>query len=172
MTSIQALGLPEEMAPPAGTVPDLAVVKTRFGEVAIDRGLAIEMPRGLLGFADHRSFGLATLPDPRFVQFKLLVNLADPAISFLVLPIDLDAGIIELADIEAACQGLAIAREDIAALVIVTIRRIAAEARVSVNLRAPIFIDTRERRGWQFVLSSGRYPVRQELTLIGVDPTP
>jgi flagellar assembly factor FliW len=147
------------------------VMATRFGEITVDPAHAIEMPRGLLGFADHRQYVLAPLPDPRFAQFKLLQSLSDPEVSFLVLPIDPATGVLEAVDCDAACSALTIPAEDVVILVIVTIRRIAAEARVSVNLRAPIFVDVGRRRGWQFVMPNGRYPIRQELPLIGVQAT-
>lgn len=152
------------MAPAGGPT----VLTTRFGDVAVDPANAVEMPRGLLGFAEHRAFAIAALPDPRFGQFRLLQCLTDPEVSFLVLPVDPDAGILAAEDCTAACQALSIAREDVVVLVIVTIRRIAAESRVSINLRAPVFVDVRTRRGWQFVFSNGRYPIRQELPLVGV----
>lgn len=156
--------------PPPGA-DGTTVMATRFGEIAIDPAHAIEMPRGLLGFADHRQFALAALPDPRFAQFKLLQSLSDAEVSFLLLPVDPAAGVLTAEDCAAACKALNIPPADVAILVIVTIRRIAAEARVSVNLRAPILIDVAARRGWQFVIPNGRYPIRQELPLIGVQAT-
>ena len=158
-----------ETPPPGGD--GMLVVATRFGDITVDPALALEMPRGLLGFADHRQFALAELPDRRFAQFKLLLSLSDPEVSFLLLPVDPAAGILAPEDCDAACKALNIPPADVAILVIVTIRRIAAEARVSVNLRAPILIDVAARRGWQFVIPNGNYPIRQELPLIGVQAT-
>ncbi|MPY72338.1 MAG: hypothetical protein GEU92_19965 [Alphaproteobacteria bacterium] len=42
----------------------------------------------------------------------------------------------------------------------VATRRIANKTQVSVNLRAPIIIDSASHTGWQHVLSNSRYPVR------------
>ena len=48
---------------PAGA--DCHVIDTRFGSMEFAREQALFMPRGILGFAEHKNFGLAHLPHPR-----------------------------------------------------------------------------------------------------------
>ena len=127
---------------------------------SFDRTASIYMPRGLLGYAGFHDFALANLPDPKLTQFKLLQSLSEPTLSFVVAPIVLENDLIELADIEAACRTLSIAMADVALMLVVATRRIGAATQISVNLRAPVIVDTRNQAAWQHILSNHRYPVR------------
>ena len=55
---------------------------TRFGLMEFNDEHAIYMPRGMMGFADKKNFGLARIPDPRMENFLFLQNLADQELSF------------------------------------------------------------------------------------------
>lgn len=150
----------------AGTDPAVAAqgrtvtIETRFGAVSFDRENAVYMPRGLMGYADFRDFGLADMPDARLDQFKLLQSFSDPNLSFAVVPLSTDNGLIEPCDIADACKVLSVNFKDAAVLLIVATRQIGVTTQISVNLRAPVIIDTESRTGWQYVLGNSRYPVR------------
>jgi flagellar assembly factor FliW len=143
--------------------PDAVVLDTRFGRFAFDPAQAIEFPRGILGFPSLRSFGLTSLPDPRLQQFMLLQCLTDVNLSFLVLPLTDGNGPIAPEDIDAARKELNISPENLAVVMIVSIRRVDADTQVSVNLRAPVLMDAGRRTGAQVVLTNGSYPVRHVL---------
>lgn len=154
--------------PAAGADPVVAAaasgkvtLDTRFGVIEFDRADAIRMPRGLLGYAEFREYGLSDLPNPGVSQFKLLQSLVEPALSFVVAPFNIECGAIDADDLDGACRSLSVTPENLAILLIVATRKIGPETQVSVNLRAPIFIDTLSQTGWQFVLPSDRYPIRQ-----------
>lgn len=145
-------------------------LETRFGVMSFDRANAIVMPRGLLGYAEHREFALANMPDPKLQQFKLLQCLSQPALSFVVVPADLESGILDPADIRAACRTLSVADQDVAVLLVVATRKIGAATQISVNLRAPVIVDTRNQTAWQFVLTNNRYPVRHVIGTVAGGP--
>ena len=153
--------------PAAGADPVVAAaasgkvtLDTRFGVIEFDRADAIRMPRGLLGYTEFREFGLSDLPNPGVSQFKLLQSLVEPTLSFVVAPFNIECGAIEEDDLDGACRSLSITVENLAIVLIVATRKIGPETQVSVNLRAPIFIDTLSQTGWQFVLPKDRYPIR------------
>lgn len=139
---------------------DKVILTTRFGDMEFDRSQAIHMPRGLPGFAEKRLFGLANLPQPHTQQFNLMQCLDDAELSFLILPLDPAGGIVDPADLRNAANVINIAEEDLAVVVIVAIRDVGGQPEVSVNLRAPILLDTRNRVGAQHVLTNSNYPVR------------
>lgn len=143
-----------------GGQSDTVVLTTRFGDMEFDRTQAIHMPRGLPGFAEKRLFGLANLPQPHLQQFNLMQCLDDAELSFIILPLDPAVGIVDPADLKAAAAAINIAEEDLAVVVIVAIRDVGGRPEVSVNLRAPILLDTRNRVGAQHVLTNSNYPVR------------
>ncbi|MGE5537904.1 MAG: flagellar assembly protein FliW [Gemmatimonas sp.] len=146
----------------AGAEPPL-VVESRFGTIVVAADARITFPQGLLGFSDFHAFGLAPLPEGKHPQFRVLQSLEDASLAFLVAPLSLDSGALAAEDVAEACATLGIAREDLAVLLIVTVRREGASAQVSVNLRAPVFVDSRRRAARQYVLPNARYAIRHPL---------
>lgn len=157
---------PKPMPPvPVSDVPQgqSLTVESRFGTLVVAPAAMLTVPQGLLGFGDYREFGLAELPNGKYPQFRVLQCLTDQNLAFLVAPVAQDANAIDHADIVEACAVLGMAIEDLAVMLIVTVRRDDDGAHVSVNLRAPLFVDTRNRIARQYVLPNGKYPVRQPL---------
>jgi flagellar assembly factor FliW len=143
--------------------PSTLVVESRFGTLSISDNAKLTMPQGLLGFGDYRDFALAELPDGKYPQFRVLQCLSDQNLAFLVAPLSAGNTAIDSGDIEDACRGLGMAFEDLALMLIVTVRRDDAGTHVSVNLRAPVFVDTRNHVARQYVMPNSKYPVRHSL---------
>jgi flagellar assembly factor FliW len=139
------------------------VVESRFGTIVVDGESRVTFPQGLLGFSDFHTFGLATLPDGKHPQFRVLQSLEDASLAFLVAPLNIESGAISAEDLTEACTTLSIVREDLAVLLIVTVRREGNAAQVSVNLRAPVFVDSRRHVARQYVLPNARYAIRHPL---------
>ena len=169
LTNNAAIGDPTQLPTgepegPPEAKSEKVVIDTRFGTMEFDRDLAISMPRGMMGFPHSRDFGLARLPDAGADRFMLLQSLSELRLSFLMLPLPMENDVIAANDLVSAQETLAIAPEDFAVALVVTIRDVGGEAQISVNLRAPIFLDTRQRLAWQHVLHNERYPIRHVLT--------
>lgn len=139
------------------------IIESRFGALAIHPNATLMFPQGLLGFGDFRDFALADLPDGKQPQFKALQCLSDPSLAFLVAPLPNESSAIDMVDVEEACVNLEIVAEDLAIVLIVTVRRDDDGVHVSVNLRAPIMIDTRRRVARQYVLPNSKYEIRHKL---------
>lgn len=149
-------------APPPG-VDDKKTVKTRFGVIEFDLNQALTFPKAIPGFVGYRQFGLAMIPSETKTSFMLLQALEPDDLSFIVLPYDPTAGLIDPKDLEAAQQGLGIAPANTAIMLIATFRRMGNSFETSVNMRAPIFVDTENRLAWQYILPNDRYEVRHVL---------
>lgn len=154
---------PQSFAAAEGTTKPI-VVDTRFGRLEFDPAQTIDMPRGMMGFPDNKSYALTALPDPRIRNFMLYQSLTDSGLSFLTLPLSFESGIIDAQDLGAARRNLGIASDDFAAIVIVSIRNVAGKAQTSINLRAPVFLDARNRTGWQYVMPNASYAVRHAMS--------
>lgn len=146
---------------------NIAYIDSRFGKIRIDSEKAIYLPSGMLGMPDKTGFCLASFPDPKFSQFNILQSIDDPELAFIVLPLDDNGSLptfqfIEKKDLEAACHTLQIQREHLAILLITSIHRSldAREVRISVNVRAPLLIDTQKATATQFVFQNNKYQVR------------
>jgi flagellar assembly factor FliW len=162
MTELAAL--PSRKLPPQLVAPPHApaAITTRFGELAVSPERLIAFPSGVLGFAECQRYALADLPDPQVV-FRLLQSVDAPELAFLVLPLDSIAGPIARSDLELACRELGFDWQNLVVLGIVTIRSDPEGVRFSINLKAPLLIDSRRQVGRQHVFASEAYPLRHEL---------
>lgn len=149
------------LEPPIAVNPDAVTIETRFGDIEFPLQNAINMPRGMLGYADFHEFGLANMPDPKLEHFKLFQCLEEPSLSFIVAPLNPSSETIEMCDIEAACEALSINPADAVVLLVVSTRQIGPTTQISVNLRAPVILDGASQNAYQHVLMNNEYPVRQ-----------
>lgn len=155
------------MAPLQASFPGAAgtteTIQSRFGEIAVDPGKAVVFPQGLLGLPDKLHFALAGFPSDKMKQFMLLQSLDEIALSFITLPMPVDNPIIAAADIHEVAREMGIAESNLGLLLIVSVHRKPAEVKLSVNARAPIFIDTERRLGVQHVFQHDKYNVQHML---------
>ena len=158
MTELAAL--PSRTLPPQPVEPPAAPASspTRCGELAVSPERLIAVRSGVLG----QRYALADLPDPQVV-FKLLQSIDAPELAFLVLPLDPAAGPIGRSDLERACRELGFDWHTLVVLGIVTIRSDPEGVRFSINLKAPLLIDSRCQVGRQHVFASEVYPLRHDL---------
>ena len=148
--------------PEAIQTPESDVIVTRFGEVTVDQDKIITFDRGLYGFEHQRRFLLNQVPGwPDF--FQLLQAVDDPGLSLIVLPLEGSNGPIDSADFDAACATLGYDPLTTAVIGIVTMRDNANHQVFTVNLKAPLLIDSRLRAGRQHVFASDRYQLRHPL---------
>ena len=138
----------------------MKVVTTRFGVIDVDDSSAINLVWGLLGFESCKRYCLYRhRPD---VKFWWLQSLEDPGLAFVVIdPSEYFADYeFEMSDADAAKIRLS-RPEDAMTLAIVTIPKNAEEA--TVNLAAPIVINSRERIGIQAVSQDNKYLTKEPL---------
>ncbi len=151
---------PETSAQPE-TAPS-ETITTRFGDFVVDDEKVITFAKGLYGFEQHQSFMLTQVPDwPN--AFKLLQATDDPSLSLIVLPLK-DAGeTIDRKDFSEACSSLGFNEEKTAVLGLVTMRTHSQDHAFTVNLKAPLLIETEKRQGCQHVFSNDKYLLRHPL---------
>lgn len=156
----RSVGLPEPAvyADPDYVGPRGRPLASRLGPIVIDTEKIVAAPRGLFGFEALRQFVLLRLPAERFGPLGLLQCIDDMSAAFLFYADIPSASLYRPGDLEAACQALAIAPSATAALVLVTARP--APVGMTMNLRAPVLLDTARRIAVQHILASGDYPVR------------
>ncbi len=152
----------------AAATPDTAStecpgsITTRFGELAVDPDKVITFDQGLYGLEDQRHFLLTSVPGwPDF--FKLLQSVDDPRLGLIVLPLDDGDGPIDPADVADACRTLGYDPQSTALIGIVTMREDGGDQVFTVNMKAPVLIDSGRREGRQYVFTSERYQLRHPL---------
>lgn len=140
------------------------VVQSRFGEIVIDTRNALMFPKGLLGMPQCRNFALANFPSEKMQQFKLLQCLDDLSMSFIALPGGVQNAIVSEDDVRLAARELDIEESDLIMLFIVCVHRNPDATRLSVNARAPVFIDASRKSGAQYVFLHDQYRVQHYIT--------
>lgn len=141
----------------------MIVLHTRFGRIEVDPDYAVSMPRGLIGFPGQTRFALSGLPDERLGELKALHSLDDESLSILVMPHGLDTDLVDAEDMTDALETLGMSPESTTMLLVVATHRTTDGTYMSVNLRAPIFIDAQRRIASQYVLRNSKYPIRQPI---------
>lgn len=153
-------------APPPGAASSQTGVdrpyalETRFGTIEVDPRSVVQFKSGLLGFNWATGFVVIDLDNPKHRQFRVLQCVTDPKLSFIAFPPSLDSALIARADIEAAAESVRFPTADLVVLLLVTVRRSDDSTSLSVNLRAPVLIDSARFLGVQYVMPGDKYPVR------------
>ncbi len=145
------------------------IIKTKFlGEVEIREDDIIVFPDGILGFEECRKFILLDIPENEF--FKILQDVERGYVSFIVtdpwkFKTDYD---MEVPDSELLKINIR-EKEQIAMLNIVTLSDVFEKS--TMNLLAPIIMNTENRIGKQYVLNNVSYSTKQSLFVKAEDNT-
>lgn len=140
----------------------MKVETTRFGMIEIDDSSIIRMPKGPIGFEDYKDYCLMQhRPD---TSLRWLQSIDEPSLAFVVVdPSRFFADYeIEVPDAEAEMLHLENA-DDAIVLTIVTVGEGGRE--LSINLAAPVVINSEELIGLQVVLQDNRYSVKHPLVV-------
>ena len=162
-TGIEAFLMLNQSAPSESMPNTPRLVHSRFGEVMVDPSKAIHFARGLLGIPDRFRFVLVNFPSEKMQQFMLLQSLEEDALSFITLPLPIENTVLAHADVQMACKDLQIAENNLALLMIVSVHRSPTEVRLSINARAPLFIDAERKVGVQYVFQNDTYKIQHML---------
>lgn len=136
---------------------ELVVKSTRFGEFSVTADSIIEIPSGLIGFPKHQRFVMIDHKPP----FSWLHSVEDPDLAFVVvdgfefgdkynLKPPYGDGDIDLQQ-----------DDEYAILVIVTVRP--DPQFTTANLKAPVFVNVRTRRGVQIIFDDPNLSTRTQL---------
>ena len=142
---------------------NIITLKTRFGVMEIDRDKTITVPQGIVGFSEFKEYGLSTPAHAVLDGYMLLQSIDEAELTFILKPYDINSSLIDNQDIANAMKQYSITSDNIAVMLVTTLRQVAEGIRKTVNLRAPLFIDTSKRQAWQHILSSEKYNVRHKV---------
>ena len=140
-----------------GKSPTIIINSTRFGDLEVPTDSIIEFPSGLIGFPRANKFVMFDHKAP----FSWLHSVEDSNLAFVVVDGFEFSPEFELAppygdkDIELV-QG-----DEYAILVIVTVRP--DPKQTTANLKAPLFVNLKNRKGLQIIYDNPRLSTRQPL---------
>ncbi len=135
------------------------LIKTRnFGEIDVDREKILFFEEGIPGFENVKQFILLDTDDAES-PFKWLQSVDSPELAFAVVnpfmilrsyDFEIDDNTVEALEIEKP--------EDVLVYSIVVVPE--DVSKMTMNLKAPVLINSRNRKGMQVVLDTDKYGVR------------
>lgn len=138
-------------------------LRTKYlGEVEADKEKIIRFPKGIPGFLDETEFVILDLPNNS--AFQLLQSVKTEDLAFVITnpylfvqeyTFNLDDNLIESLEIKE--------QEEVAVYTIITVRKPFKES--TMNLRAPIIINTTTKCAKQYILNDSIYSSKKPITL-------
>ena len=135
-------------------------IESRFGTVTVNPQKSISFIHGMPGILGPISFCITSIPNIKTDQFRLLQCLSNPALSFITVPSTFDNQLLEATDVKDVCTLLGINKDNLLLLFIVTSHETPSGRRLSVNAKAPVFIDVASRTATQYVFQSDNYDIQ------------
>jgi flagellar assembly factor FliW len=145
---------------------DLQITKVnnKFGTVEINLSKQLNFPQGLMGMPKAKRFCLANCPIEKFQAFKLLQSVDDENLVFMVVPHSFfETTLIEEVDILASCADYEIKQSDLLILFLASAKMTDAGKVITLNVRAPLFIDTKNLEAHQVVFLNENYSIQHIL---------
>lgn len=138
----------------SGNSETIVLQSTRFGELPVPADSVIEFPTGLIGFPRSQKFVMLEHKPP----FSWLHSIDDPNLAFVVVD-GFEFGENYSVKAPYGDKDIDLQEEDeYAILVIVTVRPNPTET--TANLKAPLFVNVRNRKGTQVIFDDPRYSTR------------
>lgn len=143
-------------------------LNTRFGKLNLDLAQEINFSEGIIGLSELKKYVVVDAPQ-ECGNLKILQSTEDEQISFITLPLsyikdNLYGDLIQQVDIEQAANSLNIATKNLVLLLIINLKKMNNnEISAFINVRAPIFIDSTQLVGYQYILSNNNYEISKKL---------
>lgn len=137
------------------------IVENRFGTFAVKPESVIRFEAGLVGFSALREFALLLIPGTESGnKFRLLQSLEDANLSFIVMPTTLANTLLTADDVAALGKEHGIENDYLLMIFIATLREQMGKVQMTLNVRAPIIMDTSKGTASQVVLTNNDYPMQ------------
>lgn len=150
---------PDESVDSSTTEQQETVVfsSSRFGELEVPKESVITFPKGMIGFGEYTKYVMLDYKPP----FSWLHSIDAPNLAFVVvdgssLENEYDSRVVRE---EKICDFQT--EDEYAILLIATIRQQPSES--TVNLKAPLFVNVRNRCGVQIIFDNPKYQTRWPL---------
>lgn len=145
----------------------LKTIQSKFGDITINLNNQINFPQGILGFPAYKNYCLVECPVEKFKSFVLLQSSEENELMFMVYPLNLDTQtMIKEEDIEEGCTQANISDRSSLLILLVAGTKLMEDTGqkvITVNTKAPIFMDVKAKTAAQVVFQTGNYDVQHIL---------
>lgn len=132
----------------------------KFGDLHIKKDNIIAFDDGILGFEDLKQFVIVDIEE--CLPFEWLVSVKDPSIAFPILnPVPFFTDYNPMKSISEPTSLISIDKKDVEIFCTVTLGNSPSD--VTINLKGPIFINMKTKKGKQFALTEDYYSLHHPL---------
>lgn len=149
---------------------NITTINTKFGEIKTDLSSIYCFPKGIVGIPNAHYYYICEVPENKVPGAYLIHGLDECEISFITLPLTEkfyvgENALIKYEDIYNSTETYNINHDDLMILVIAKISRDSDSNKIniSINLKAPIFVDLKEKTAYQHVFIRKEYPLEYPL---------
>ncbi len=133
---------------------EVLIKSSRFGDFTVPKSALIEFPTGVIGFPKEHEYVVVEHKPP----FSWLHSCSNPSLAFVVVD-GFEFGASYDLKVPYGDPNIDLKEgDDFALLVVVTVRP--DPSMTTANLKAPIFVNLRNRKGVQLVLDDARFSTR------------
>ena len=137
----------------------MRIASTRFGTIQVEPEHLIEFPEGIIGFSKIKTY---ILLEEKSSVFLWLQAVSKPDVAFPILEPEIFHSNYRVGIHEEDLESLKIDTAD--HLKVITIVTIPPDiTQITANLRAPIFINLKEKIGRQIILEDEKHPIRYSI---------
>lgn len=154
----------QDIAPQVSLIK--AAIETPLGVVPEEDVRSLHFPRGIIGFANERHFGLCAFPQGKLPQFLFLRCFDRPELGFIVLPFHAESALIREPDMQTLAESVGVSFDKALFFALMTVREKDGVRGFFANLRAPLVINFATSEGWQAVWPQNTYSVRHPIVLV------
>ena len=142
----------------------------RFGDIEISEESLVIFPSGLVGFPNYKRYVVLDVAEES--DYQWLQSIEEPSLAFVLIDVRILSSDIRVEIPEEFLPELEIQPNDpVLLLAVVTIPSDAPE-QASANLRAPLVVNVRTRKGKQLILHESlplRFPLIPENSPVSLD---
>ena len=142
----------------------------RFGDIEISEESLVIFPSGLVGFPNYKRYVVLDVAEES--DYQWLQSIEEPSLAFVLIDVRILSSDIRVEIPEEFLPELEIQPNDpVLLLAVVTIPSDAPE-QASANLRAPLVVNVRSRKGKQLILHESlplRFPLIPENSPVSLD---
>ncbi|MCE2993917.1 MAG: flagellar assembly protein FliW [Alphaproteobacteria bacterium] len=143
---------------------NFTTITNQFGSMKVYANKIIQMPTGLIGISHANHFILEPCQIQKFKNFYVLQSTEFQDLALLMQPIVVESEKYHVKkDLLDVIQHIGMVAENTLVMVVVAVKQDGDKKSLTVNARAPIFIDTVNQAGAQFVLPNQEYEIQKAL---------
>ncbi|MDX2050116.1 MAG: flagellar assembly protein FliW [Rickettsiaceae bacterium] len=144
-------------------------VSTKLGNIKVSPSNTIFFPRGLCGIGDIKKYCLSNIPENKLPGALIMQSLEGEDLTFIVVPLSSyfyegEHAVMDYTQIRLASEQYDIKEDNLSVLAISKISKIDDKFEISLNLKAPIFLDTSEKLAFQHVFIKYDYPIDYKIS--------